>query len=106
MLEFVFTLVTTAAAFYAGVKLTERHLHEKEAAVRYAHQQVEHFYRTHYVHAIEPAPGPSMAAAAPLPPAVNNPGRFEAALAPDGPMAERLAQNGQATMLFPSKHMN
>ena len=110
MLEFIwhslFSLVTATAAFYAGVKLTERHLHEKEGAVQYAHQQVEHYHRTHYVHAIEPTHRPNMTAPAPMPPAVHAPGRFDAALAPDGPVADRLAQNGQATIFFPGKHMN
>lgn len=107
MVDFVihslFILGTAAFAFLTGVKLTERHRAEKEAAVERAAVLTRIYFESHDVQPIEqPQQNPSMAAPVPMPPA--NAQRFKDALAPGGPIQTRLDEAGQATYLFPGKH--
>lgn len=107
MVDFVihslFTLGTAAFAFWTGVKLTERHHAEKEAAVERASTMTRIYFESHNIRPAELQPqNPSMAAPVSMPPASAQ--RVKDALAPGGPIQTRLDETGKATYLFPGKH--
>lgn len=85
----LFTLTVAAIAFYAGVKLTERHHRERDAAVDYARwaatPQPRRFHE-----------GVDMSAPNPIPPTGT---RFDKILQPGSEFETRLRENGQATCL-------
>lgn len=99
----LFTLATTTAAFYAGVKLTERHCSEKEYAVERAASLTRLRMESQALKPVELSEQkPSMAAPVPVPPPSYS--RCEKALAPGGPVETRMNEVGQGTYLFHGKH--
>ena len=85
MLHTIVTLLLCGLAFLGGVRVTERHQREKEAAIDHALEVQRADFRASIV---------PLTPARPYVPPIQEHGEF----------AERLEKNGSATIMFPGKH--